>query len=40
MNAPVRAVVYARCSDVKQAEKELSIPAQIEACRNEAAARG
>jgi hypothetical protein len=30
---PVRAVVYARCSDVKQAEKELSIPAQIEACR-------
>ncbi len=40
MTQPVRAVVYARCSDVKQAEKELSIPAQIEACRAEAESRG
>jgi site-specific DNA recombinase len=31
-----RVAIYARCSDSKQAEKELSIPAQLEACRTEA----
>ncbi len=35
-----RVVIYARCSDTKQAEKELSIPAQLDACRAEAARQG
>ena len=35
-----RVVIYARCSDTKQAEKELSIPAQLDACRAEAARMG
>jgi site-specific DNA recombinase len=35
-----RVAIYARCSDTKQAEKELSIPAQIDACRVEAARKG
>lgn len=40
MNAVPRAVLYARCSDVKQTEKELSIPAQLDAARAEAKRRG
>lgn len=35
-----RVAFYARCSDIKQAEKELSIPAQILACEKEARRRG
>ncbi|HMV65388.1 MAG TPA: recombinase family protein, partial [Myxococcota bacterium] len=35
-----RVAIYARCSDTKQAEKELSIPAQVDACRAEAARQG
>jgi site-specific DNA recombinase len=35
-----RVAIYARCSDTKQAEKELSIPAQLDACRAEAARQG
>ncbi len=36
----IKAAIYARCSDVKQAEKELSIPAQLDAARSEAKRRG
>ena len=35
-----RVAIYARCSDAKQAEKDLSIPAQLDACRAEATRRG
>lgn len=35
-----RVAFYARCSDTKQAEKDLSIPAQILACEQEARRRG
>ena len=35
-----RVAFYARCSDIKQAEKELSIPAQLLACEKEARRRG
>ena len=35
-----RAAIYARCSDVKQTEKDLSIPAQLDAARAEAKRRG
>ena len=38
--APVKAAIYARCSDVKQTEKDLSIPAQLDAARAEAKRRG
>ena len=40
INPIPRAVIYARCSAVRQAEKELSIPAQLEACEAEARRRG
>ncbi len=40
VRAPIKAAIYARCSDVKQAEKELSIPAQLDAARAEAKRRG
>lgn len=36
----VRAVVYARVSDAKQAEAEVSIPGQVEACNRKAAELG
>ncbi len=35
-----RAAIYARCSAQRQADKELSIPAQLDACRAEARRRG
>ncbi len=35
-----RAAIYARCSAQRQAEKELSIPAQLDACRAQAKQRG
>ena len=38
--APIKAAIYARCSDVKQTEKDLSIPAQLDAARAEAKRRG
>ena len=38
--APIKAAIYARCSDVKQTEKDLSIPAQMDAARAEAKRRG
>ena len=37
---PVNVAIYARCSDTKQAEKELSIPAQLDAARAEAKRQG
>lgn len=37
---PLRAVIYARVSDRKQAEAEVSIPAQVEAAQRKAAALG
>ena len=40
MSAPTRVAIYARCSDAKQADKELSIPAQVEACREHAVRHG
>ena len=46
MNAPrstaaiPRVAIYARCSADKQAERDLSIPAQLDACRAGAAQRG
>lgn len=39
-HSPPRVALYARCSDVKQAERELSVPAQIDACVAEARRRG
>jgi len=35
-----RVAIYARCSAQRQADKELSIPAQLDACRAEARKRG
>ena len=35
-----RCVIYARCSAEKQAEKDLSIPAQLDAARQAARQRG
>ena len=40
MSAIPRAAIYARCSAQRQAEKELSIPAQLDACRAAARQRG
>jgi site-specific DNA recombinase len=40
MTRPLRAVVYARCSSMKQADRDLSVPAQLEACRLHAERRG
>lgn len=46
MTAPIakttipRVAIYARCSAGKQAEKDLSIPAQLDACRLGAKQRG
>ena len=37
---PINVAIYARCSDIKQAEKELSIPAQLDAARAEAKRQG
>lgn len=37
---PITAVVYARVSDAKQADAEVSIPAQVEACGRKAAELG
>ena len=36
----MRAAIYVRCSSQRQADKDLSIPAQLDACRAEAARRG
>ncbi len=33
MTRPLRAVLYARCSSMKQADRDLSVPAQLDACR-------
>lgn len=35
-----RVVIYARCFDTTQAEKEPSIPAQLDACGAQAARQG
>jgi DNA invertase Pin-like site-specific DNA recombinase len=40
MSAPLRAVIYARCSSLKQADRDLSVPAQLDACRQHAARQG
>lgn len=40
MTRPLRAVLYARCSSAKQAERDLSVPAQLDACRRHAAGNG
>lgn len=38
--SPIRAAIYARCSSLKQAEKDLSIPAQLDHARAHAAKMG
>lgn len=38
--SPVRAAIYARCSSLKQAEKDLSLPAQLDHARAYAAREG
>ncbi len=38
--SPLRAVLYGRCSSQKQADRDLSVPAQLEACHKHARARG
>lgn len=40
MSAPLRAVLYARCSSLKQADRDLSVPAQLDACRQHAVRQG
>ena len=40
MSKVIKAAIYARCSDIKQTEKDLSIPAQLDAARAEAKRRG
>jgi len=40
MSTIPKVAIYARCSAQRQAEKELSIPAQLDACRNTAKQRG
>lgn len=40
MTCPLRAVIYARCSSLKQADRDLSVPAQLDACRLHAQRRG
>lgn len=40
MTRPLRAVLYARCSSLKQADLDLSVPAQLDACRLHAQRQG
>ena len=40
MTRPLRAVLYARCSSTKQADRDLSVPAQLDACRLHAQRQG
>lgn len=40
MTRPLRAALYARCSSLKQADRDLSVPAQLDACRQHAARKG
>ncbi len=40
MSGPRRCAIYARCSAQKQADRDLSIPAQLDAARDRAAAEG
>jgi DNA invertase Pin-like site-specific DNA recombinase len=39
MTRPLRAVLYARCSSQKQADRDLSVPAQLDHCRQHALRR-
>ena len=40
MSQPLRAVLYGRCSSLKQADRDLSVPAQLDACRAHAERNG
>jgi len=40
VSRPLRAVLYARCSSTKQADRDLSVPAQLDACRLHAERQG
>jgi site-specific DNA recombinase len=40
VSRPLRAVLYARCSSLKQADRDLSVPAQLDACRLHAQRQG